>query len=128
MVKVLSLRFQQCFGPISMLLVEGSSETELFRLWFNQVFRTTKVQKYITYEGHLFFENFQNEIEISKIPKKISKKFFFWNNSFSICCYKLCLLRREYLSSAVNRLTNSPTILDITQRDFFNLNCLHRDQ
>ena len=31
MVKVLPLTFQQCFGPFTMLLVEGSYETGLFR-------------------------------------------------------------------------------------------------
>ena len=40
----------------------------------------------------------------------------------------LPLLRREYLSSEVNGLTNSPEILHITNRDFFQLNCLHSDQ
>ena len=37
------------------------------------------------------------------------------------------LLRREYLSSAISALTNSPKIFNITQRDFLNLNCIHRD-
>ena len=42
-------------------------------------------------------------------------------------CYNMCPLRREYLSLEVNGLTNSPKILHITQGDFFNLNCFHRD-
>ena len=41
---------------------------------------------------------------------------------------KLPLLRREYLWSAVNESKNSPKILHITQRDFFNRNYLKRDQ
>ena len=59
MVKVLLFSFQQCFGPFTMLLVEGSSETELFRHLSNHVFRS-QAQKYISYEGHLFSENIQN--------------------------------------------------------------------
>ena len=39
--KVLSLRFQQCFGWCTMLLVEGSSETGLFKRLFNHIFRST---------------------------------------------------------------------------------------
>ena len=35
------------------------------------------------------------------------------------------LLQREYLSSAVNVLKNSPKIFHITKRDFFQLNRLH---
>ena len=31
MIKVLLCRFQQCFGPFIMLLLEGSSETRLSR-------------------------------------------------------------------------------------------------
>ena len=38
------------------------------------------------------------------------------------------LLRREYLSSAVNVLTNSRKILHITKIDFFQLKFLHSDQ
>ena len=38
MVKVLSFRFQQCFGPFTMLLVERSFETRLFRKLSNTVF------------------------------------------------------------------------------------------
>ena len=44
------------------------------------------------------------------------------------CWNKLSLLKREYLSTAVNVLRNSPKILHITKRDFFQLNCLHSDQ
>ena len=55
--------------------------------------------------------------------KEIQKKFFvseiIASKYVAINCV---LLRREYLSSTLNPLTNSPKILDITQRDFFNLN------
>ena len=37
-------------------------------------------------------------------------------------------LRRKFLSSPGNMLTNSLKNLDITKRDFFHLNCLHSDQ
>ena len=39
MIKVLSFRFQQWFGPFSMLLVEGSSQTGLLKHLSEDVFR-----------------------------------------------------------------------------------------
>ena len=38
MVKDVSFRFENCFGPFTVLLVEGSSETGLFRNLSNHVF------------------------------------------------------------------------------------------
>ena len=55
--------------------------------------------------------NFEN-------PKNWKNIFNFWDNSFWKCCYKLSLLRREYLLSAVNMLTNSPKF-SISLRDTF---------
>ena len=132
MEKVLSFRFQQCFSPITMLFVEGSSETGVLRLLSKHVFRDPQILKYIRYESHVFLEMFKMKSKFRKYKKKKKKKipkgFFFWDNFLSIFCYKLCLLRREYLSSAANGLTDSPKILHITQRNFFNLNCLRRYQ
>ena len=45
MVNVLSFSFEQCFGPFTILLLEGSSETGLFRDLSNHVFRILQVQK-----------------------------------------------------------------------------------
>ena len=45
MVKVLPLRFQECLGPFARLVVEGFSETELFRHLSNYFFRTGSVEK-----------------------------------------------------------------------------------
>ena len=35
---------------------------------------------------------------------------------------KVCIMRREYVYSAVNVLTNSRNILDLIKADFFQLN------
>ena len=43
-IKVLSCRFRKCLRPINKLTVEECSEVVLFR-------------HYISYEGHLFFQN-----------------------------------------------------------------------
>ena len=76
MVKVVPIRSQQCLVPLSMLLVEGSSERGLFRDLFNHVFRSPELRKYISYEGHLFLENVQILREISKMQKQIEKMVF----------------------------------------------------
>ena len=60
----------------------------------------------------------------SKMQEKIDKKLFV----FEIGCVKLSLLRREYLSSTVNVLTNSYKALRLTKKDFFRLNYLQNDQ
>ena len=132
MVKVLSLRFQQCFGPFTMLLVKESSETELFRHLPNHVFRSPSVQRCISCEGHLFLKIFKFEYKFRKCKKEKKKNseniFRFLDNCLWKCCNKLPLLRREYLWSEVNGLKKSPKILHIIKRDFFNLNCLHSEK
>ena len=60
--------------------------------------------------------------------KKIRKSFLFRDNCVQIGCVKLSLLRREYLSSAVNVLTNSYKALRLSKTDFFRLNYLPNDQ
>ena len=43
-----------------MLVVEGSSEAQLFRHLDNHVFPSPYFRKYINYDGHTLFENVQN--------------------------------------------------------------------
>ena len=75
MEKVLSFRFQQRFSPIIMLLVKGSSETGLFILLSNHVFRSPQVQKYISYEGHFFcVEMFKMKFKFQKCKKNKKKR------------------------------------------------------
>ena len=109
-----------------MLLVEGSSETPLYRHLSNNVFRNPEFRKYISYEGHLFFQSVTNFIYISKMQQKIEKKnFCYLDNCIWIGCVNLSLLRRENLWRAVNMFTNSAKILHIPKGDFLQLNCLH---
>ena len=65
---------------------------------------------------------------IKKIKKKLETIFPFWDNWIWKCSYKVSLLRRKYLLSAVNGLTNISMILQIIKTDFFQLSCLYRDQ
>ena len=54
--------------------------------------------------------------------KNSEKGFFFKDNGDWTSWVKVCILRREYLYSAVNVLKNSPNILNLTKADFFQLN------
>ena len=52
---------------------------------------------------------------------------YYWDNCVRIGCVNLSLLRREYLSSAVNVLTNFYKALLLTKTEFFGLNYLQND-
>ena len=52
---------------------------------------------------------------------------YFWDNGVRIGCVNLSLLRREYLSSAVNVLTNTYKALHLSKTDFFQVNYLQND-
>ena len=60
--------------------------------------------------------------------KEIQKEFFVFEIIASELFALNCLLRREYLPSALSVLGNSLEILHITNRDFLQVNCLHNDQ
>ena len=62
-------------------------------------------------------------MHISEMQSNIDKKptFFETKNVWS-CSQKICILRREYLSSGVNVLTNSLKIPDKTKADSYQLN------
>ena len=62
------------------------------------------------------------------MQKKVQKKFFLSDIIASELIALSCQIRREYLSSVVNVLTNSRKILHITKRGFFQLSFLHSDQ
>ena len=76
---MLPFSFEQCFDTSTMLLVEGSSETALFRQISSHVFRSPQVQKCISYEGHLILETFKIKFTFQKSKKKNYKIFFVSN-------------------------------------------------
>ena len=85
MVKVLSFSFQQFFGPFTVLLVEGSSETGLLRHLSNHVLRSPYVQKYISSDGHLLFlKMLKIESKFRKCKKELRKYF---------CCLRYLYLK-----------------------------------
>ena len=54
-----------------------------------------------------FLKTFKIECKLPKWKKACEKVFCFWDNGIWKCCNNLSLLRREYLSSPFNGLTNS---------------------
>ena len=56
---------------------------------------------------------------------KREKVFCFKDNGVWTCSVKVFILQPEYVYAAVNVLTNSPNILDLTKADFFQLNLTH---
>ena len=112
-------RFQEFLGTFTMLLVEGSSETGLFRHWSDYVFgvrnfENTKSTRVI------FFPKFN--LDFKNAAQNWEKVFCFWGNCIRIDIVKVSLLRTGYLKSASNVLTSSPKIWHVNKRDFFRLN------
>ena len=68
------------------------------------------------------------KVDFENLRKNPEKAFCFWDNYVRNGCVKLSVLRGEYLSSAVNVLTNSYKSLRLTKTDFFWLNYLPNDQ
>ena len=128
MAEVVWFTFINRLLPFNILLLEGSSERGLFRDLFNHVFRWPYFQKYISYEIDLFLKCSSFTIEFKILETNWGKAFCFWDSCIWIGCLKLSLLDREYLSSAVNMLTNIPKTLYITKWYFFQVNCLQKDQ
>ena len=64
------------FGPFCHVFFEETSKTAIYRHLSTHLFWRRLFGKYIGYEGHLFFENVQNSMEISKMQRKIRKKSF----------------------------------------------------
>ena len=128
MVKVVWFRSQQCLVALTMLLLEGSWEMELFRHLFNQVFRSPQFRIYTSAMNAIPFwkyPKFKVDFKIAAANWEIN--FCFWDNCIWIGFFKLSLLSREYLWPQFNVLTNSPKIFHVTKRHFVRLKCAHSD-
>ena len=75
-IKMLPCRFQQCLGKFSMLLVEGFSETGLFRHLSDYVFGVRKFVNTKSMSVILFFKIFIINCGFQKCSKKIEQKVF----------------------------------------------------
>ena len=64
---------------------------------------------------------------IKNAEKKSEKVFSFWDKCIRIVRVELFLLRRKYLSSAVNVWIKNLQTWHVTKSDFFQLNSVHSD-
>ena len=69
------MRFEQCLGTFTVLLVEESSKTGFFTDLSNHVLGVRNIGNTKTMRVNLFFRNIQNFIYISKMQQKNEKKF-----------------------------------------------------
>ena len=114
MVKVLWFSFGQSFFQFTMLLVEQSSETGLFRHWSNQFFGVRQFKIHQLWGSPSFCKFSKLNLNLRKAKKNWTNIFCFWDNCIWKYCYEWSLLRTEYLLSAVNGLPKSSEIFCIT--------------
>ena len=109
-------------GPLKLDFLE----TYLTTYFGIRQFKSTSAMRVI-----YFLKMFKIESKLRKCKKKKEKSgyiFGFWENGISKRSNKFPLVRREYMSLAVNGLTKSPKIMHIIKRNFFQLNCIDRNQ
>ena len=128
LIKVLWCRFQQCLGTFTMLLVEGSSGTGLFRHLHDYVFRVRNFGQTKSMTVIFSFEIFKIYSRCQKGARNSEKAFCFSDKCIWIGIVKFSLIRIEYFSSAANVLTLSAKIWYVNNRDFSWLNWLCTDQ
>ena len=116
---MLSCRFQQCLRLFTVMLFSiGLLKRDFFDICLTTYFAVSNFGNTSAMGVIFYFKMFKIQSTFKKCRKKlIEKKFFcFLDNCIWICWIKLSLLRREYLSSAVIKLTNSLKNLHITRR------------
>ena len=128
MIKVLWCRFQQCLRKFTMLLVEGSPETGLFRHLSYHVFRVSNFANKKSMSAIFCFKIFKIWSRFQKFKKNWEKVFGFWDNCIWIGIVQLSLIRTGFFSSAANVLTSSPKISHVNKGDFFQLSWLGSDR
>ena len=129
MIKVLWSIFQQCLGTFTIFLVEGSSETGLFRHLSNHVFRVRNFGNTKAVRVMFFFSKyFKFNLDLNKAGKNSDKVFCFSDNWIWVGIVKLFLLRTRYFSLVANMLTSSPKIWHVNKKRFFEHNFYFSNQ
>ena len=126
---MVSIIFQHCLIPFTMSIVIGFLKSEILNIYLTTFFRFRNFENTSAMRVIFFLKVFKILSIFQKRQKKIEEKLivFFYNPIWS-GCVNLFLLRRENLWQTVNVFTNSPKILHVTKRDFFQFNCLLIDQ
>ena len=121
-------RLEQCLGTFTMLLVEGSFETGLFRHLSNYVFGVHNFGNTKAMRVFFFWKRSKFQLDSNKAAENGEKIFSFRDNCIWIAIFKLSLLRIGYFSLAANVLTSSPKIWHVKKGDFFQFNWLDSDR
>ena len=128
MIKVLSLRLkvlEPVYNVAFWRVVWNGDVLDIYLTTFSRVLNLGNTSAIMV----IFFPKcLKLNIDFKYVKNRWEPICCFWDSCIWIGWVKLSLLRREYLSSAVNMLINSLTVLHITKRTFFRLNSLHSDQ
>ena len=127
MIKVMPFIYQQSLVHLTMLLLEGSSETRLLRHLFNRFLESVISEIHQLWGSSFFEKSWKFNLDFKIAEESWENNFCVWDNCSWIDCFKFSLLSREYLWPAFNVSTNSPKSFHITKREFFQLNCFHSD-
>ena len=125
---MVSCRFPSWYGTFTMLLVERSSETGVFRHLSDHVFGVRNFGNTKSLRVIFFSKYFKFNLDSENAPRNWEKLVCFWDNCIWIGTIKLSLVRAGYFSSVANVLKSSPKIWHVKNRDFFQLNWLGSDQ
>ena len=80
MVRVVRYRFQQCFGPFPMLLVEGSSETGFLDIYLTTFFIVRKFKNTSAMRVIFFLKKFKIESSLGNAKENRDNIFRFLDN------------------------------------------------
>ena len=118
--------FRQCLELVNTLIAERCSEARRFGRSSNHLLRSQYFGKYWNYETHIFLSKCSKfNVGLIKAIKIAEKIFCFGDNAVWSCCWKFCIFRREYLSSAANVLKNGPKLSILTKAGVFQLYLSH---
>ena len=122
MIKGPAFSFEQCLGPFTTMLIAGYVKRRFLGIYLPTFFAVYNFGNTLDMSFIFFKRMLKISITFQNLRKNLENYFYFWDNCILIGCVKLSLLKREYLSPAVNVLRNNFKIFHITKRDFFKLN------
>ena len=103
------------------------NETSYWFIW-PRFWKLVSSKIHLLWGSSFFGKCWKSNLNFENSKKKSQIIFRFLDNCIWKCCHRLCLIRKEYLLSALNRLKSSLKIFHITERNLLTLNCIHRDQ
>ena len=106
----------------------GHLQLDFLAIYLTTSFGVSNFRKIQAIKVIYFGKSSKFDAYLKNAHKNSEKVFSFCHKCIWIVCIEMSLLRREYLSWAVNVLTKSLQTLNITMSDIFQLNYVHIDQ